>query len=481
MFEDVIIMGSGHTLIVGHKPKKIEGQSFSDNIFKNAKVSDSLASFGLFGSGMNYNTFYPDLEVEDIVPKDEEFIEPVYRMLSECIVSKYCPTDFSKNNVLKKSMHLLVGQTINGDHETDIGNAIGAVKDVVWQEAYKDGDINIPAGINGLFKIDAKSNPRLARGILMDPPSIHSNSVTVRFLWEPSHPKMDIHEFWNKLGTYDADGELIRRVVTEIVSYMETSLVSNGADPFAKQIRDGKIVLPEIADRNYSFSSDKKSNSETPFFFMDYKDISRMDTIHNTTVFNYEREITQKNNNNMNELELFLASLFGDGKLSLAEGAQPSSESALSAITSMVSEVVQLRADKIQLETDLQLRVDEVEELKKKETPDADIVSLGNETLTSTRALAVENYKKLVGDKEDAAIVSLLNTSSYASLAAMNKGYVLQLEEKFPLACVKCGSHEVSRASSISNKEDITENSAPSTGDAISNLREGKLRSTLGE
>jgi len=66
---------------------------------------------------------------------------------------------------------------------------------------------------------------------MMSPPSIHSNSVTVKFGWEPSHKFETDSEFFDKLGTYTKKGELIRIVVNLIKSYHETSLVSHGADP----------------------------------------------------------------------------------------------------------------------------------------------------------------------------------------------------------------------------------------------------------
>lgn len=480
MFEDVLILGNGHSIILGHKPNKVNSESLAGSIFKDAKVMESSDSFGLFGGSINYNTFYPDLKPEDITPVDGDFIEPVFRMLSECIVSKYAPTDFSRNNVLKKSMKLLIGQTINCDHETDTGNAIGAVSSVFWQESYEENGKTIPAGINGLFKIDAKSNPRLARGIMMDPPSIHSNSVTVRFLWEQSHPKLTAEDFYYKMGTYDADGNLICRVVTEIISYMETSLVSAGADPFAKQIRDGKIVLPDTAQRNYSYSAETGKNSETPFFFMDYKDMSRMDTIHNTMYFNYEKDITTKNKSNMNELELFLASLFGEGKLSLAEGQEKTSETALAAITGLIGEVAQLKTDKENLTRQLGEKQDELD-LANQDKPDAAILSLGKTTLETTRNLAVENYKKVMGENADTAILTLLGNADHTTLVSLNKGYEAQLEEKFPLACTECGSHSLSRASSSQSSEEPEKEvlSAPKeTSDSIASLRERKFRST---
>lgn len=84
----------------------------------------------------------------------------------------------------------------------------------------------------------------------MDPPSIHSNSVSVRFIWDKSHPNLDEDEFWNKLGTYDEKGNLICRVVKEIVSYYETSLVSHGADPFAQKIDEMGISMIRNLLRN---------------------------------------------------------------------------------------------------------------------------------------------------------------------------------------------------------------------------------------
>ena len=97
----------------------------------------------------------------------------------------------------------------------------------------------------------------------MDPPSIHSNSVTVQFKWDKSHPNMEDNEFYQKLGTYDSKGVMVRRIVTEVVRYLETSLVSHGADAFAQKIGDdGKIINPNFAKRtwaSYEEYRDRKS------------------------------------------------------------------------------------------------------------------------------------------------------------------------------------------------------------------------------
>ena len=51
---------------------------------------------------------------------------------------------------------------------------------------------------------------------MMDPPAIHSNSVTVRFSWEKSHPELTDQQFYDKIGSYDKDGKLIKRNVKVI-------------------------------------------------------------------------------------------------------------------------------------------------------------------------------------------------------------------------------------------------------------------------
>ena len=203
---DSMVIGQGHTIMAGYIPEAVGAQAFSENYYKwKTPTPDTIAQFGFWGGDIDYNTYYPNLDKSELTPKDEEFIEPMFRLLSETIVSKnWNPTDFGQNGVLKASMKMLLGQTVNCDHETNIGNAIGAVSQVMWQESYKDGSFTIPAGINGILKIDGKANPRIARGILMEPPSIHSNSVTVQFKWDKSHPGMEDGEFYQKLGTYDS-------------------------------------------------------------------------------------------------------------------------------------------------------------------------------------------------------------------------------------------------------------------------------------
>lgn len=480
-----MIIGSGHTIMAGFLPTGVEPQTFSENFYRWNHVSkESVEKLGLFGSDIDYNTYYPNLTKEDLTPNADEFIEPVFRLLSATIVSKnWNPTDFSQPGVLKASMRMLLGQTVNCDHSTDIGNAIGSVSQVMWQEGYKDGNFMIPAGINGVLKIDGKANPRIARGILMDPPSIHSNSVTVQFKWDKSHPGMDDRDFWDKLGTYDEKGNIIRKVVTEVVRYLETSLVSHGADSFAQKIgEDGKIINPEFAKRTWTSFAEYQEDTKKAYYFTDFKEDINSYQENNDTPPNNINTNNPLNNNTMNkELKEFLEKLFGDNLLSLAEGQEVSTELALSAVQSLVNSKKTLEASITNLTTEKnQLS----EQITQKDAEIANLTAMatvGKNHIASLREEVVGNYKKLKGDKVDETIVTMLNaeTTGLQTLISLNKDYKAQLEEKFPLTCSKCGSHDVTRSSSVvedPKKDDTTSNSeVPSTNDVIGSLYRQKM------
>lgn len=480
-----MIIGSGHTIMAGFLPTGVEPQTFSENFYRWNHVSkESVEKLGLFGSDIDYNTYYPNLTKEDLTPNADEFIEPVFRLLSATIVSKnWNPTDFSQPGVLKASMRMLLGQTVNCDHSTDIGNAIGSVSQVMWQEGYKDGNFMIPAGINGVLKIDGKANPRIARGILMDPPSIHSNSVTVQFKWDKSHPGMDDRDFWDKLGTYDEKGNMIRKVVTEVVRYLETSLVSHGADSFAQKIgEDGKIINPEFAKRTWTSFAEYQEDTKKAYYFTDFKEDINSYQENNDTPPNNINTNNPLNNNTMNkELKEFLEKLFGDNLLSLAEGQEVSTELALSAVQSLVNNKKTLEASITNLTTEKnQLS----EQITQKDAEIANLTAMatvGKNHIASLREEVVGNYKKLKGDKVDETIVTMLNaeTTGLQTLISLNKDYKAQLEEKFPLTCSKCGSHDVTRSSSVvedPKKDDTTSNSeVPSTNDVIGSLYRQKM------
>lgn len=493
---DSMVIGQGHTIMAGYIPEAVGAQTFSENYYKwKNPTPDSIAQFGFWGGDIDYNTYYPNLDKSELTPKDEEFIEPMFRLLSETIVSKnWNPTDFGQKGVLKASMKMLLGQTVNCDHETNIGNAIGAVSQVMWQESYKDGSFTIPAGINGILKIDGKANPRIARGILMEPPSIHSNSVTVQFKWDKSHPQMEDNEFYQKLGTYDSKGVMVRRIVTEIVRYLETSLVSHGADSFAQKIgSDGKIINPTFAKRTWASYEEYRDDKSKQYFFTDYKsDLTSYQEKGDTQgSFNDNDAKDNQSNekNSMNELQKFLESLFGDNLLTLEEGKEMNQETVVACIQSLVSSRNELQTSVDNLTTEKNSLTEQVTNLNAEVANLKEMATVGKNHIASLREDAVATYKKLMGDNADETIVTMLNaeTTGITTLVSLTKDYQARLEEKFPLTCSKCGSKDVNRASSVTEDDtqgkkttdgaDTTKNSElPSTKNVIDNLYRNKIK-----
>lgn len=493
---DSMVIGQGHTIMAGYIPEAVGAQTFSENYYKwKNPTPDTIAQFGFWGGDIDYNTYYPNLDKSELTPKDEEFIEPMFRLLSKTIVSKnWNPTDFSQNGVLKASMKMLLGQTVNCDHETNIGNAIGAVSQVMWQESYKDGSFTIPAGINGILKIDGKANPRIARGILMEPPSIHSNSVTVQFKWDKSHPQMEDNEFYQKLGTYDSKGVMVRRIVTEIVRYLETSLVSHGADSFAQKIgSDGKIINPTFAKRTWASYEEYRDDKSKQYFFIDYKSDLTSSQEKNDTRGSFNDNDAKDNQSNeknsMNELQKFLESLFGDNLLTLEEGKEMNQETVVACIQSLVSSRNELQTSVDNLTTEKNSLTEQVTNLNAEVANLKEMATVGKNHIASLREDAVATYKKLMGDNADETIVTMLNaeTTGITTLVSLTKDYQARLEEKFPLTCSKCGSKDVNRASSIDENDtegktgtqgtDTQRNlESPSTKNVIDNLYRNKIK-----
>ena len=475
---DSLVIGSGHSIMAGYIPPSVPVTEFSEKFYQWAKKNpESIAQFGFWGGDIDYNTYYPNLDKSELTPKDEEFIEPMFRLLSATIVSKnWNPTDFGQNGVLKASMNMLLGQTVNCDHETNIGNAIGAVSKVVWQEAYKDGNFTIPAGINGILKIDGKANPRIARGILMEPPSIHSNSVTVQFKWDKSHPELEDNEFYQKLGTYDSKGVMVRRVVTEVVRYLETSLVSHGADSFAQKIGEGgKIINPDFAKRTWSSYEEYREDKSKNYYFSDFKDGSI--TLSESNINQDPQNNNNNKNNNMNELELFIEELTASGMLKLADGANKDKDAVMAAVKSLISSNSLMETKVTNLTSEKAALSEQVNNLNTQVANLNEMATVGKNHIASLREEVVNNYKKLKGDNIDETIVTMLNseTTGLNTLISLNKDYKEQLEEKFPLTCSKCGSHEVTRGSSAPSNQTQTSTAQNSSEDIFEKLYKDKL------
>lgn len=440
---DRITLGFGQSLIMGHKP-----ESLKLGIMAIDKPDLTIEKFGLFETATpNFHTYYPDVKAEDLKPKSEDFVEPVFRALSEVIVHKnHNPIDFSSNGILKASMSKLIGQTIYANHEAIVGNEIGTVSDVSWQNSYTTSNgIKVPAGINAVFKIDAKSHPNIARAIMMDPPSIHSNSVTVQFGWEQSHPSMDRNEFFGKLATYGSDGQLIRRIATEIVGYHETSLVAHGADPFAQKVApNGKIVNPEYANSVYSLAA---TGAEKPkkYFFSYKNDITNLSDdsilINNNQNHNQETEmkdlikqLSAKHNKPEAEItEQFILDIVANGEKAITDLATEKDNN-----TKLSSELTEANNKVTDLSGQVENLTSELEKVK----------PIAEASISKLREETKRVYNLIKNGKADPAKLALIDKASSEELEVELKDYNEQLEKQFPASCNDCGGHNVSRSTS---------------------------------
>jgi hypothetical protein len=465
-FLDTIKLGFGSNLIIGNASPKLTLDRVSEKAQKDAEALE-VESFGLFDTNTaNYNTYYPDVTAEDLAPKDNEFIYPVFRALSEVVVHKeWNPVDFGRNGVLKKSLSLLKGATVNADHETAIGNAMGAVMDVSWENSYKaKNGVLIPAGINAKFKLDGKSHPRVARAIMMDPPAIHSTSVTVQFLWEKSHTNLTSEEFFAKLGTYDADGKLITRVATDVKRYHEISLVSHGADPYAQLVNEkGEITNPTWADVSYNSANPTKL--ATKYFIFDFKS----DLLQNSAEPSIPSPIINNDNNStgMKEYLIALAAILGV----TVDAENPQQDVVTNALSALVNDKTQLTDQLTTAQGEVTRLQGELEAATKNSNP-AEVTQLQariTEFTDTFRQEVLKNYNIVAKGAPQAAVTELIQKADYATLKAFNTQFSVQLEADFPLHCGECGSNNVSRSSATSSQgeENKEKTNKPYKGDVV--------------
>lgn len=454
--EGSIRLGAGHSLITGHGPRL----AFLEK--EAAQRKNDLEKLGLFEYATpNFNTYYPEASAADLAPKEEEFIRPVYRALSEVIVRKNIdPLDFSMDGVLKASMGMLLAQTVYTNHDAFIGNEVGVVSKTFWGEGYTENGKKIPAGINAEFLIDGKAHPNLARKILMDPPAVHSNSVTVTFKWTPSHPKMAADEFRAKSGSYDDKGQLIRRIVSEVTAYYETSLVSHGADPFAQQIRDGKIVNPTFASNRDSFSEKKEGSKQ--YFMFSYKDsLSEITIPANLTKEESGDENDKSTIKMKKDTIILLAALMGfaisaetlaleeeafqeafdlEGFEGLVATKQPELLALQTQVTTLTTEKDRFSSEKDTAEAEVQRLTAENQSLKASEP---EIAQMKADLLADVQRL----YALAAGKPATDALTATFQKADYAGLKSFQEAYSTQLEGKFESRCQDCNSTNISRNS----------------------------------
>lgn len=441
---DIINLGNSHALILPHCPDQLKMDQVMNKMQLERKEINSL---GLFDSASpNFTTYYPGITEKDLKPELDSatLVYPIFRALSQVTVHKNSnPIDFSKNNALKNSLGMLRAQSVYPNHEMLVGNELGVVFEEVWQNSYTTNDgIKVPAGINVKLKLDGQAHPSIVRGIMMEPPSIHSVSVTVEFAWEPSHPKMDTHEFWSKLGSMAEDGEQIRRIVTLIKRYHEISLVAHGADPWAQKVNeDGKINNPIYASKVYN-TEGKKSLQVYTF---DYKDVTKL-----TETPEPENDITLEELKNQNKLDMnYLIQLAQSMGIDTTGKDEAQLQLAIStSLSGKLNDSVQLgilKNDFEKIKGEKATLAQELETAKNEKAALEADAKVGKDYLAELRETVIATLNSLYDNKPDATLLTAIQSSGLEGLKAFNKTYSEQLEAKSPLHCQDCKSVNVSR------------------------------------
>ena len=208
--------------------------------------------------------------VDELLPKESDYFYKDFRAISASLAPCYA-LDFSTPGVLEPSTSMLAGQTVYKDHcFYSVDYWVGAISQSVW-DAKDTAGRGVP-GINVTLKLDSKKDPWVVRGVAMNPPAVHSFSVTVMFEFEFSHPDLvEQGRFWNLLME-EVDGELVRLIVTKIEGYWEGSLVFQGAQEENKQIpadpasaggEDDEAELAQKAKKRMGASPEQQTERRT--------------------------------------------------------------------------------------------------------------------------------------------------------------------------------------------------------------------------
>lgn len=420
---------------------------------------------GLFGSSSDGNKFYPGLDVQsDLTPKPEDFIKVPFRLLSATVVGAgtWKATDFSNAQVLQDSMVDLKEKPVYYDHDTTLTNWVGIIDSVQWGDA--DGDI--PGGINGIISIDGKTNPKIARGILVG--AIFSNSVTVEFDWKPSHA---LEDFDDQVGRMGPDGKMIRRIVTKIHNYHETSLVWLGADPYAKII-DENGNLKHI-DKNSTYDAEeieiqRNKYSKEGFYSITNQQEKKIFSYFKNKL-NLQTNDTHLKNKNM-ELEKLLKEKFKKDSINedfinslvvedefKSEQLQKLQEKVVSLESESFIDVSGEKVTKDQLSNYTLISNDKYAELTKEVLENKEFAELGKSYISNKRNEVITLYKLSVDNNSDEAMLALINKANSIELDGLLKQYTGSTTKRFSGKCKDCGSTKFEFRSSVQEADDNTQ------------------------
>lgn len=299
------------------------------------------------------------------------------------------------------------------DHQFSVDNWIGRTQNAFWDTTTPGA----PPGVTLMMKVDAKADPKCARGLVSG--MLDSVSVTVQFDYEQSHPNMKPEDFFWKMGEI-VDGKPVQALVTDVTRLYELSVVWQGADVFAKSVKEDGIHTPGLQQHI--------PTKPTPKEELPMKNLAKRLGL---------AEGDHSEDQLMAALEDSIKSMTAplESQLIVLKAEVEAKDAAVTALT---TEVTELKATVEPLKAEL-------ETLKPKAT-------LGDTFLSEQRAEAARLYAIVADGKQDANLTKLISEASLETAKGFIATFGPQAEAIAPLCCGSCGSKNVSRKASQSEE-----------------------------
>lgn len=342
-------------------------------------------------------------------PQDSDYIYVPVRMLSAAEVQN-ATVNFGHNDgqALKDAVQLFNDLVVLKDHRFTVDNWVGRTEGCFWDDTTQGA----PAGVTGILKLDTKADPKACRGVVSG--ALDSVSVTISFEYEKSHPKMSDMDFYCRMGEV-VDGKTVQALVTKVNRVYETSLVWQGADQYAKTVRENGIDVPGVRTDNNSQS------------------------------FHKEEIVDPKKLAALLGLSLEGAALNEDALIAALNEVLAKPSALQAQLTALETTKTELSASVTSLTTQLATKTDELTQVNTKlETLQAS-AKIGEATLSANREEALRLYNLVEGDKGTDSMRAIINSASLDVALSFQASYKDRAEAVAPLHCSKCGCKELTR------------------------------------
>lgn len=368
-------------------------------------------------------------------PTEADYIYiPVRALTATAVQSDTINFGHNGGKALQEAVEKFNDLPVLKDHRFSVDNWIGRTQGAFWDTTTPGA----PSGVTLMMRVDAKADPKCARGLVSG--MLDSVSVTVQFDYEQSHPSMKPDEFFWKMGEV-VDGKLVQALVTDVTRLYELSVVWQGADKFAKSVKDDGIHTPGLS---HQFSTNPNPKEELPMKTL-AKRLGLAEGDHS------EEQL-------MAALEDSLKAITSPLETQLT-ALKAEVETKEAALTTLTTEVTELKATVEPLKAEL-------ETLKPK-------AALGEAFLSEQRGEAARLYAIVADGKPDANLTALISNASLEAARGFIATFGPQAEAIAPLACTSCGSKSLSRRASKS--EDLN----GSTASYVEKAKAAALKSTV--